>query len=61
MIGISGMGIKSPSIFGAWACDRCHAWCDSGSAPRDRRQLLLLEGMMRTQVQLLKNDLIHIG
>lgn len=28
-IGISGFGIKSPDILGAWACSSCHMYADS--------------------------------
>lgn len=29
LIGVSGLGIKSPDILGAWACSACHAYADS--------------------------------
>lgn len=29
LIGISGFGIKSPDLLGAWACSACHAYADS--------------------------------
>lgn len=29
LAGISGLGIKSPDILGTWACNSCHAYCDS--------------------------------
>lgn len=29
LIGISGFGIKSPDILGAWSCSSCHAYADS--------------------------------
>lgn len=29
MIGISGMGIKSPNWLGAWSCSACHSFVDT--------------------------------
>lgn len=48
MVGISGIGMKAPDIFGAHGCSACHAYVDSNHA--DSR-LLLLEGMARTIYQ----------
>lgn len=52
MIGISGSGMKSPDLFCAWGCYRCHGICD-GAIKSDfttsERRLMLLEGMVRTQ------------
>lgn len=56
--GISGIGIKSPDIFCAYGCFRCHAICDgrmSSGFTAAQRRLMLLEGMMRTQ-QILINE-----
>ncbi len=51
MAGISGMGVKSPDLFGAFCCAACHTAIDSGSANWTRAELRLmhLEGMVRTQ------------
>lgn len=56
LIGISGMGLKSPDLLGAWACCACHALVDgqAGHMSRDARDLLLLRGMARTQAELVK-------
>jgi Protein of unknown function (DUF1364) len=63
LIGISGAGLKSPDVMGAWACSQCHALVDGqgksfheGGLSKDARDLLLLEGVMRTQ-----NELIKLG
>ena len=46
MAGISGMGLKSPDLLGAWACSNCHSYVDSH---RDAdTSLAFLEGVMRT-------------
>lgn len=51
MAGISGMGLKANDILGAWGCSACHQWADShGEAGRHA----LLEGMARTQSELLR-------
>lgn len=54
--GISGMGMKSPDLFGAWCCSDCHAVCDGqqrSNIPRDARLLALAEGVFRTQAILI--------
>lgn len=55
--GISGMGYKAPDWFGAWSCSACHDYVD-GRVPSldayDGRRLLLLEGMVRTQYEVLE-------
>lgn len=33
LIGISGMGMKSPDWLGAWGCDHCHKIVDSNKDP----------------------------
>lgn len=51
MIGISGMGIKAPSLLGAWACSCCHDAIDRRrfkDLERDYVRLAHLEGMVRT-------------
>jgi Protein of unknown function (DUF1364) len=63
MAGISGMGMKSPDILGAWCCARCHTLVDTGRCDdvemmRDERDLLLLQGMARTLNQLWKEGKI---
>jgi hypothetical protein len=57
IIGVSGMGIKAPDIFGAWSCSACHDYVDNrrkNSAGSVQRRLDLLEGMVRTQYELVQ-------
>lgn len=57
--GISGMGMKSPDLLGAWSCSECHSAADRRThldLDRDYVRLLHLEGMARTINQLLKED-----
>ena len=60
--GVSGMGIKSPDILGAWCCSACHDEIDGrsqkSSLPRDALRLAHLEGMVRTLAQLHKEGLV---
>lgn len=61
MIGISGMGTKAPDWFGAWSCSACHDYVDNrrkNSAGAVQRRLDLLEGMLRTQYELLQLGLL---
>lgn len=58
-IGMSGMGHKSPDIFGAWACYACHTLCDTGwfqgvELMREERTRYLDEGFKRTLAVLVK-------
>jgi hypothetical protein len=60
--GISGMGLKSPDLLGAWACSACHDEIDgkthrSGLSRNDLR-LAHFEGMMRTIAQLHREDIV---
>ena len=50
--GVSGIGIKPPDLLGAWACSACHSVIDSDKS--DEVQRAFLEGVMRTQYQLIK-------
>ena len=59
-IGVSGIGLKSPDICGAWACSACHTYCDQTTqAGKESRDLLILKGMVRTINELIKKDLIR--
>jgi hypothetical protein len=49
-IGISGFGLKSPDILGAWACSACHTYVDSHHD--DATQVAFYEGVFRTQHEL---------
>jgi hypothetical protein len=60
--GVSGMGIKSPDLLGAWACSACHAEVDGqthkSGMTRDELRLAHFEGMARTIAQLEKEGLV---
>ena len=56
LAGISGMGLKSPDLLGAWACSDCHAYVDTHKDDSTARAFL--EGVMRTQAQLVKEDVL---
>ena len=61
LTGVSGMGMKSPDILGAWACSSCHDAVDRRNhtdLDRDYVRLLHLEGMARTIAQLQKEGLL---
>lgn len=53
MIGISAMSMKSPDFFGSWACGACHEYVDGKGGDPYLRRLMLLEGMVRTQHEIL--------
>ena len=46
MSGLSGMGMKSPDLCGAWACSDCHTYVDSHRDDATARAFL--EGVLRT-------------
>ena len=56
MGGISGKGLKSPDILGAWSCSSCHDECDGRThkLERDFVRLCHAEGVFRTQAELYK-------
>lgn len=58
MSGISGRGLKAPDFLGAWACFECHRCIDSNGnthgLERDFVRLAFMEGMARTQYQIIK-------
>ena len=61
LTGVSGMGMKSPDILGAWACSACHDAIDRRAhtdLDRDYVRLAHLEGMARTIAQLEKEGLL---
>jgi hypothetical protein len=64
MQGISGMGLKAPDPLSAWGCFACHSLVDSGQygdtrMERDERDLYLLRGVIRTQAELIKDEVLH--
>lgn len=54
----AGVGLKASDHEAAYACSACHAWLDGGYANqghfRDHRDLLHLQGVIRTQRHLLE-------
>ena len=60
LVGISGMGLKSPDILGAWCCSQCHSFVDQQSNEnRKERDLMLYQGMARTINELVKKGVIR--
>ena len=61
LAGVSGMGMKSPDIIGAWACSACHDAIDRRAhtdLERDFVRLAHLDGMVRTIAQLVREGLV---
>lgn len=59
-----GMGAKHDDIHGAYGCAECHKWIDGGYAKhhnKEYRDLLHLEGVIRTQIIMLAEGLITHG
>jgi hypothetical protein len=60
--GVSGMGMKSPDLIGAWACSACHDELDGrtrkSDLTRDQLRLAHYDGMVRTICQLDKEGLV---
>lgn len=56
MAGITGMGLKANDFLAAWGCSDCHRYCDTHGI--DGRTALL-EGIARTQAQILGGALIY--
>lgn len=63
LVGISGMGMKAPDFLGAWACDSCHACYDrrhKADLSLDYVQKSFLEGVLRTQYELIKSGTVEL-
>ena len=62
LTGISGMGMKSPDLIGAWACSACHDELDGrthkSGMTHDELRLAHYDGMARTIAQLEKEGLV---
>jgi hypothetical protein len=62
IIGISGIGMKSPDALAAYGCHPCHDLVDGRTKTNytlaDRR-LFLLEGMARTQHKLIQRGILR--
>lgn len=60
MAGITGVGMKAPDLFGAFACGSCHDEVDrrTRALPGPDAHNEFLEAIIRTQYYLLKKGLI---
>lgn len=60
--GVSGMGMKSPDLLGAWACSACHDEIDGrthkSGMSHDELRLAHYDGMARTIAKLHKEGLV---
>lgn len=60
LIGISGRGLKSPDLIGAWCCSACHDYVDgrknSANFTRDQVRLMFAEGVFRIQYELIQTE-----
>ena len=59
-----GMSSKHHDMFAAYVCSDCHAWLDGGyvkTATREDRDLLHLQGVIKTQPILIELGLIIIS
>ena len=56
LMGISGMGMKSPDPLGAHSCSSCHSFVDSHHD--DATKVAFLEGVLRTQAVLMRDGII---
>lgn len=62
MAGITGAGQKAHDLLGAWCCQSCHDEIDRRTriTDADYAKLCHLEGVIRTQYRLLKDEVIKI-
>jgi hypothetical protein len=62
LAGVSGMGVKSPDLIGAWACSACHDEVDGrthkSGLSHDELRLAHYDGMARTIAQLDREGLV---
>ena len=60
----AGVGRKAPDHHAAFSCVACHSWLDGDYAQqgysREYRDLLHLEGVIRTQDRLVAKGLMHV-
>lgn len=56
LAGISGLGIKSADVFGAWCCSSCHSFVDTHKDDATARSFL--EGVIRTQHALTRKGVL---
>ncbi len=58
LAGVSGAGMKSPDLLGAWACSRCHEVTEREKRD-DKIMRAYYEGVIRTQNMLIEAGLVH--
>lgn len=56
MVGVSGLGIKSPDVIGSHACSDCHAYVDTEHSLVAR--VMFLEGVIRTIALLVSRKIL---
>jgi hypothetical protein len=57
-IGISGGGMKSPDLIGAWGCAYCHEKVDTSERHVMETQLDFARGVFRTQAILISEGVV---
>ena len=62
-IGGAGIALKDNDIHGCYICSSCHSWLDGGyvktpNFPTERRKLLELEAVIKTQKRMIQKGLI---
>lgn len=61
MAGLSGLGIKASDVIASWCCSSCHDAIDRRAhtdLDRDYVRLAHLEGIVRTQSQLIREGVL---
>lgn len=56
LMGVSGIGLKSPDLLGAWLCSSCHLHADTHKD--DATQLAFAKAVLRTQAALIKDGVL---
>lgn len=60
----AGMGYKFPNIIGSYACSSCHDAVDyranNKNYSEDELKLMLLEGMIRTQMIMIREGILEL-
>lgn len=57
--GISGLGMKSADLFGAWGCHNCHSKVDTADRDDFATRLDFAKAVFRTQAILIKEGIIQ--
>jgi hypothetical protein len=52
------MGMKSPDLLGAWACDACHKQVDTAKRGDTETQLDFAKAVFRTQAILISEGVL---